>query len=183
MSDTSAQAQPEAPLVVTEAQVRGAMQQMEQLHGRGDGISISREVACLADLLGEMWFAREGEAQVPSGSKVGRLLLQAVPVLAVGTKLKTDGTANTGARTVTLALRADVLSDVALAARIGTVSLAIRNMTDQDNSAATMASLDTLMGSDRAAADPAPARHAAARGGDAITVYSGRAQASVRASP
>ena len=77
MSDTSAQAQPEAPLVVTEAQVRGAMQQMEQLHGRGDGISISREVACLADLLGEMWFAREGEAQVPSGSKVGRLLLQA----------------------------------------------------------------------------------------------------------
>lgn len=64
-------------LVVTDVQVQAAMSHFERANGRGDGISISKEVSKLADLLGAMWYARESEAQVPSSSKIGQLLLQA----------------------------------------------------------------------------------------------------------
>ena len=61
-------------LLVSDAQVQAAMAHYERIHGRGDGISISREVSALADLLGAMWYAHESEASIPSSSKIGQLL-------------------------------------------------------------------------------------------------------------
>ncbi len=102
------------------------------------------------------------------------LLLQGVDILAVGTRRKRDGTADTAARTVTLALDSDALSKVALAARLGRVSFAIRNPADGEAAHKQMADLDTLLASRGEAVDgPRPRILAAAT---AITVYSGRAQ-------
>ena len=103
------------------------------------------------------------------------LLLQDVTVLAVGTKLQGNGDADTGARTVTLALQPDVLSKVALAARVGTISLAIRNPADQGVPADQSATLGTLVGKENPPPVRAPVRSAAAAaqtGG--IIVYTGK---------
>lgn len=74
------------------------------------------------------------------------VLLQGVTVLAVGAKLQTNGTSDTTARTVTLALNTDALSKIALAARLGTISFAIRNPIDRDKAPAQLATIGTLVG-------------------------------------
>lgn len=113
----------------------------------------------------------------PADESKSRLLLQHIAVLAVGTKLKTDGTASTQVRTVTLALKSEDLAGVALAGKIGTLSLAIRNPMDDAVTGAELASLESLVPRARSAAQPSP-RRAAATGG--ITVYDGRARAVVQ---
>jgi pilus assembly protein CpaB len=116
----------------------------------------------------------------PSDQSKSRLLLQSIQVLAVGTKLKTDGGANTQVRTVTLALKSADLSRVALAGRIGTLSLAIRNPLDEAVGEADLASLETLVPRD-VRAEPAAARRTAPAGdAGGITVYDGRARTVVR---
>lgn len=74
------------------------------------------------------------------------LLLQSALILAVGAKLKNDGTPSPGVRTVTLALSADDLAKVALAARVGTISLAIRNPMDDAPRSPSDAELSSLLG-------------------------------------
>lgn len=102
------------------------------------------------------------------------LLLQGVDILAVGTSRKRDGTADTAARTVTLALNSDALSKVALAARLGRVSFAIRNPGDRKAADKRVADLDTLLaGRQEAVAVREPRAIPAAA---AITVFSGRAR-------
>lgn len=93
------------------------------------------------------------------------LLLQDVAVLAVGTRRRADGKADTGARTVTLAIPPGDLARLALANRLGTLGFAIRNPLDHDDVAARLAEVDALTGK-RVAQKPA-ARHT-------ITFYSGR---------
>lgn len=102
------------------------------------------------------------------------LLLQGVSVLAAGTKLKSNGEADTGARTVTLALQTDVLSKVALASRLGTISLAIRNPADQGMFPEQSATLGTLIGAANLPGAPAPVRSATAVQAGGIVVYAGK---------
>lgn len=73
------------------------------------------------------------------------LLMPSVAVLAVGAKLDNDGVLNTAVRTVTLALDANVLAKVALAARLGTITLAIRNPSDDAALPPAEASIDMLL--------------------------------------
>lgn len=100
------------------------------------------------------------------------LLLQGVRVLAVGTKLQTNGTADTSVRTVTVALSSDTLAKIALAARLGTITFAIRNPIDKGSASTQLATLSTLVGTNTPAAPPV--RRAAASAESGITVYAGR---------
>jgi pilus assembly protein CpaB len=76
------------------------------------------------------------------------LLLSGIAVLAVGTKLETDGSANTSVRTVTLALNSADLARVALASRLGAITFAIRNPAETGAQAQALADLNALVGKD-----------------------------------
>ena len=80
------------------------------------------------------------------------LLLQSVEVLAVGSKLKSDGSPAPAARTVTLAVASADLPRLALATRLGTLSFAIRNPADDGQAPVSEAELASLVqgGSDKA---------------------------------
>lgn len=111
-------------------------------------------------------------------------LLEGVSVLAVGTKLQTGGAAETAARTITLALRPDDLARVALAARLGAITFAIRNPVDQDAPSQQTATLASLVApAAPLAATVAPVRAARIVHGDApggIEVYTGTTRGVVR---
>ena len=102
------------------------------------------------------------------------LLLQNVVVLAVGDMLSTKGPdAINGVRTVSLAIAPEAVARLALADRLGKVSLAIRNPSDQTvaaNASVGLADLGMVPGAE---APLAPAKKAAAPTGHRITVYSG----------
>ena len=101
------------------------------------------------------------------------LLLQSVEVLAVGGKLKGDGSATPSVRTVTLALSPADLAKVALAARLGNISFAIRNPADDRTDPASRAELSSLLG------EPPPTAHRAGSG-FGIPFYAGRDRSVLR---
>jgi pilus assembly protein CpaB len=73
-------------------------------------------------------------------------LLQNVLVLAVGAKLHPDGAINNAVRTATLSLSAADLARVALAARLGTITFALRNPVDDAQAGETGLGLSGLIG-------------------------------------
>lgn len=108
------------------------------------------------------------------------MLLQNVVVLAVGDKLSTKGPdAINGVRTVSLAIAPEAVARLALADRLGKVSLAIRNPSDQTVAANASVGLADLGMAPEAEAPLAPAKKAAAPTGHRITVYSGAATTTV----
>jgi pilus assembly protein CpaB len=123
-------------------------------------------------------FASQPAGGRPSDQSKSRLLLQGVEVLAVGTKLKTDGGANTQVRTITLALKSENLSRIALADHIGILSLAIRNPIDTAVSPSDLADLETLVPRETRSALPETRRDPVA--GGRVTVYDGRDRSVVR---
>ncbi len=44
-----------------------------------DGVSLPKQCARLADLLGAMWFAREDLAEIPDGCEIASLIAQSKP--------------------------------------------------------------------------------------------------------
>ncbi len=106
----------------------------------------------------------------PDDRSKAALLLESVQVLAVGTKLKSDGSANTSVRTVTLALSAPDLAKVALAVRLGTISFAIRNPMDDKTQPVSQADLSNLL--NEAATAPRP--QSPVKSGFGVTLYAGR---------
>ncbi len=94
-------------------------------------------------------FPALGAQNLPDRSQAV-LLLQNVPVLAVGENPATRGSVQAGARTVTLSLPPLQLARLTLALRFGKVSLAIRKPGDNGIAGATNASLADLV--------PAPPR-------------------------
>lgn len=86
------------------------------------------------------------------------LLLQNIPVLAVGGSLVRTGAVQTDARTVSLSLAPDQLVRLTLALRLGRVSLAIRRPDDNAVSGVTGADLTDLLPALRPSA-PTPEPH------------------------
>jgi pilus assembly protein CpaB len=100
-------------------------------------------VDILATLPGSI-FPAKGAENVADRSKV-LLLLQNIPVLAVGENLAPGGAAQPGARTASLALTPAELTRLTLALRFGKVSLAIRKPGDGETSPAVDATLADLL--------------------------------------
>jgi pilus assembly protein CpaB len=89
-------------------------------------------------------FPAKGADSVPDRSKV-LLLLQNIPVLAVGENLTTSGAVQPGARTVSLSLTPTQLTRLTLALRLGKVSLAIRKPGDDEISQTPSVTLGNLL--------------------------------------
>jgi len=113
------------------------------------------------------------------------LLLQNVTVLAIGELISTqDAKPVPAVRTVTLAIGNEAASRLALANRLGQITLAVRNPSDQMPSAPVEASLADLVsgktpfGSQDAGIAAAPGQRAD-RSGHRITVYAGEASTTI----
>jgi pilus assembly protein CpaB len=100
-------------------------------------------VDVLATIPGSV-FPSKSSGDVPDRSRTV-LLLQNVPVLAVGENPATRGSVQSSARTVSLALAPGDLTRLALAERFGKVSLAIRMPGDTATSAPALAVLTDLV--------------------------------------
>lgn len=145
-------------LPVNEADIAGGFLQV------GDHVDLY--VTLPGALFGEQTQTSIGRK--PDDQSRSTLLLPGVSVLAVGQKLQTSGTADTSVRTVTVALSSDTLAKIALAARLGTITFAIRNPIDASAVPPQTATLSSLVGAD------APARRAMTAATGGITVYTGR---------
>ncbi len=124
-----------------------------------------------------------GDGQKAGDRSKATLLLQSALVLAVGAKLKNDGSPAPGVRTVTLALSAEDLAKVALAARLGSISFAIRNPLDDAAAPVSGAELSSLLRHVPAgpSAPDQPARKIfAGKSPAGIPFYSGRERATLR---
>jgi len=111
------------------------------------------------------------------------LLLQSAQVLAVGAKLKNDGSPAPSVRTVTLALSAEDLAKVALAARLGSISFAIRNPLDDATGPVSDAELSSLLGrapANAPAPDQAARKTSVGKSSAGIPFYSGRERTTLR---
>jgi pilus assembly protein CpaB len=128
-------------------------------------------------LPGALFGSRQTGIDRTNDQSKSTLLLQGVDVLAVGTRQKSRDGADTSARTVTLALHSDDLSKVALAARLGNVSLAIRNPQDVETTQEASADLNMLV---VAASGPTGAGKSHRRPTMGIIVYSGHDRSTVR---
>lgn len=109
------------------------------------------------------------------------LLLQNIEVLAVGEKLETKGAdALNGARTVTLAVAPDEAARIALADRLGKMTLAIRNPADKNIAPETTVSLSDLgaTSTETTARSTTPTK-AVVSSGRKIILYSGAATTTV----
>lgn len=144
----------------------------------GGFLQVGDRVDLYLTLPGALFGNRNAAAVRADDKSKSTLLLQGVEVLAVGAKLKTEGGAETSARTVTLALRPEALARVALAARLGNVTFAVRNPADHASAEVAIADIGALVGEGPHPPGPAPARHVAASGG--IPVYAGRENNMVR---
>lgn len=112
------------------------------------------------------------------------LLLQNIAILAVGEKLETKGAeALNGARTVTLAVAPEAVARLALADRLGKLTLAIRNPADENVTPETTVSLSDLgtMTSEAPPTAAVPARPAGSSG-HRIIIYSGASTTTVTTS-
>jgi pilus assembly protein CpaB len=143
----------------------------------GGFLQVGDRVDLYLTLPGALFGNRNGAAGRADDRSKGALLLQSVEVLAVGAKLKTDGGAETSARTVTLALEPRGLARVALAARLGNVSFAIRNPADHASTGAAIADIGALVDESPGPVTLPPPHVAAAAG---IPVYAGRENTVVR---
>ena len=116
-------------------------------------------------------FPSKTAGDVPDRSRTV-LLLQNVPVLAVGENPATHGSIQSSARTVSLSLAPDGLARLALAERYGKVSLAIRMPGDNSQAQPVSAVLADLIPFARPENSPPPSipkrRHASG-----ITFYTG----------
>lgn len=110
------------------------------------------------------------------------LLLQDMQVLAVGPELSPrNGGTQGAARTVTLAAPPAALARLALAGRLGQVTLAIRNPGDKEMAAAEIVDLNDLRPGTAPVADRKGEDEAAPQG-HRVTIYSGASQTTVTTS-
>lgn len=150
----------------------------------GGFVQAGDHVDVFATFPGAVYGQQGGAGQREGDRSKSTLLLQDMEVLAVGAALSSKGTeVNSGARTVTVAASPDALARLALAGRLGHLTLAIRNPADKDVVAAETVALDDLQPGGASVAVPEAADendHGASRsGGHRITIYSGANQSTV----
>lgn len=122
----------------------------------------------------------------PGDKSKNVLLLQNVSVLAIGELISTqDAKPVPTVRTVTVAISNEAASRLALANRLGQITLAVRNPSDQSPSAPVEASLEDLVSGKAVIASDmsAPAEvQKAERSGHRITIYAGEASSTITTS-
>lgn len=148
----------------------------------GGFLQAGDRVDVFATFPGAVYGQQGGIAQREGDRSKSTLLLQDMEVLAVGPALSHQGgQANAGARTVTVAAPPDALARLALAGRLGHVTLAIRNPADREVAPAELVALDDLgpAGAAVAPVETATENEAGRSGGHRITIYSGANQSTV----
>lgn len=126
-------------------------------------------------------YGQQGVGQQREDQSKSALLLQDMQVLAVGPELSPrDGGPQGSARTVTLAAPPAALARLALAGRLGQVTLAIRNPGDREVAPAEIVALDDLQpGAAPVSERPGEEQAAGAPSGHRVTIYSGANQTTV----
>ncbi len=125
---------------------------------------------------------RGGIGQREGDRSKSTLLLQDMQVLAVGPELSPAGTeVQSGARTVSVAAPPEALARLALAGRLGHITLAIRNPSDRETSQPEVVALEDLRPDTSSVASSEEDKAEAATQGHRITIYSGASQTTVTA--
>lgn len=153
----------------------------------GGFLQAGDHVDVFATFPGAVYGQQGGAGQRGGDRSQSTLLLQDMQVLAVGAALSSKGIdVNSGVRTVTVAASPDALARLALAGRLGQLTLAIRNPADKNVVAAETVALDDLRpGGTSVAVTEATNendRDANRSGGHRITIYSGASQSTVTTS-
>lgn len=129
---------------------------------------------------GAVYGQQSGIGQAQEDQSKSALLLQDMQVLAVGAALSSDGgKANAGARTVTVAAPPEALAKLALAGRLGHITLAIRNPGDREIAPAELVALEDLRPGSSSVSPPEREAEAKGPSGHRITIYSGASQSTV----
>lgn len=124
-----------------------------------------------------------GAGQPKDDQSKSTLLLQDMQVLAVGPELSPrDGAAQGTARTVTLAAAPGALARLALAGRLGQITLAIRNPGDREVAPAEVVALEDLRPGAAPVAERQGDEKSSAPAGHRVTIHSGRNQTTVTTS-
>lgn len=147
----------------------------------GGFLQAGDRVDVFATFPGAVYGQQSGIGQSREDQSKSTLLLQDMQVLAVGAALSADGSeVNSGARTVTVAAPPEALAKLALAGRLGHVTLAIRNPGDREIAPAEMVALEDLRPGS-SSVDPEREAEATGPAGHRITIYSGANQTTVTA--
>lgn len=147
----------------------------------GGFLQAGDRVDVFATFPGAVYGQQAGIGQSGEDRSKSALLLQDMQVLAVGATLSTKGReVNAGARTVTVAAPPAALAKLALAGRLGHITLAIRNPADKDLASAEMVALEDLQPG-ASSVDPKREPETSNVSGHRITIYSGANQTIVTA--
>lgn len=147
----------------------------------GGFLQAGDRVDVFATFPGAVYGQQSGIGQAKEDQSKSTLLLQDMQVLAVGAVLSGDNRdVNAGARTVTVAAPPEALAKLALAGRLGHITLAIRNPGDREIAPAELVALEDLRPRS-SSVDPAREVDAAGAAGHRITIYSGANQTTVTA--
>ena len=147
----------------------------------GGFLQAGDRVDVFATFPGAVYGQQAGIGQTKTDQSKSALLLQDMEVLAVGAALSSKGgEVNSGARTVTVAAPPEALAKLALAGRLGHITLAIRNPGDREIAPAALVALDDLRPG-AASVDIERETEATGPSGHRITIYSGANQSTVTA--
>lgn len=149
----------------------------------GGFLQAGDRVDVFVTLPGAVFGQQAGLGQREGDQSKSTLLLQDMQVLAVGPALShAGGDVNSAARTVSVAASPDALARLALAGRLGHITLAIRNPADRELAPAELVALDDLRPGGGLPVAPAEATNGDEAGrssGHRITIYSGANQSTV----
>ncbi len=147
----------------------------------GGFLQAGDRVDVFATFPGAVYGQQAGIGQTKTDQSKSALLLQDMEVLAVGAALSSKGgEVNSGARTVTVGAPPEALAKLALAGRLGHITLAIRNPDDREIAPAELVALDDLRPG-TASVDIEREKEATGPSGHRITIYSGANQSTVTA--
>lgn len=147
----------------------------------GGFLQAGDHVDVFVTLPGAVYGQQAGIGQQSEDQSKSALLLQDMQVLAVGPELSPrNGGTQGAARTVTLAAPPAALARLALAGRLGQVTLAIRNPGDREMVPAEIVALEDLRPGTAPVADRKREEEpSAASAGHRVTIYSGANQTTV----
>lgn len=148
----------------------------------GGFLQAGDRVDVFVTLPGSVYGQQGGIGQRQGDLSKSTLLLQDMQVLAVGPELSSAGTeVQSGARTVSVAAPPEALARLALAGRLGHITLAIRNPSDRKTSQPEVVALEDLRPDTSSVAASEEKKVETAPQGHRITVYSGASQTTVTA--